>query len=441
MSYIKSKKKIIVFFIIFLLSFNIVADYKIKEAQAFDFVVTPTMLWALGTLVTATGIVALNQEQIVDMGSRVWERVKEKNIENGIVILKNGIAAGLKINSTLKDAVAWVAENLPTERTANISNVVGSNSYTFSPDFFPGPFTGTYSVDKFYNTMNIVTDYSVTVPEGETATVTIEGAFSSGTYRLHSGINTFRVMSYYNSKHSSGVPRWCVYIWEPSSQYTCGYSWKAYATSTFFPSDFTITFPDNVYNIVQGVYDYIPYDNTKVRENYTDDKLPVSLPYTDDVPGYISIPSDSALDIPISQDLPLDWDTAKEIIKPIPLDEANDIPGETDIPGEIDFPLDDIFDNTTTKTIDFSPLYFSFKDKFPFSIPFDVYNIVKQFETEKKEPIFYVDMSGFSSGESVEAGFTIDLTKFEVLFSIARFFILVSFVVILALKTRDIIKG
>lgn len=94
-------------------------------------------------------------------------------------------------------------------------------------------------------------------------------------------------------------------------------------------------------------------------------------------------------------------------------------------------------------SIDFSPLYFSFADKFPFCIPFDLIRMVKEFQAEEEKPIFKVDMSGFSSGKLAkgEVGFTIDLTKFDDLILIVKTLTLVSFIFGIAFKTRDIIKG
>lgn len=88
--------------------------------------------------------------------------------------------------------------------------------------------------------------------------------------------------------------------------------------------------------------------------------------------------------------------------------------------------------------IDFSPLYVSFADKFPFCIPFDIYESVKSFKTNPIPPTFTIPFSeAFKGGTDIE----IDFGIFKPLFSIVRYCFLVTFMFWLFTKTRDIIKG
>ena len=86
----------------------------------------------------------------------------------------------------------------------------------------------------------------------------------------------------------------------------------------------------------------------------------------------------------------------------------------------------------------------SLEDKFPFCIPFDLKKQLDSFKASSKKPIFKVDMSAFDSSHKLQKDsviLNIDLTIFEKIFDILRYFILISFVVFLVIKTRDLIRG
>lgn len=70
---------------------------------------------------------------------------------------------------------------------------------------------------------------------------------------------------------------------------------------------------------------------------------------------------------------------------------------------------------------------------FPFCVPFDLINQIKVLNSPPKEPVFNVNL--FPKWEN--SSFTIDLTKFEIWTKILRFFIIISYTVILISKTRD----
>lgn len=76
---------------------------------------------------------------------------------------------------------------------------------------------------------------------------------------------------------------------------------------------------------------------------------------------------------------------------------------------------------------------------FPFCIPFDLYNCFTGFNATPIEPKFTVNFAGSALTEagSVE----LDLTKFEVVFQIVRYFTFASFVVGLILVTRQLVRG
>lgn len=90
--------------------------------------------------------------------------------------------------------------------------------------------------------------------------------------------------------------------------------------------------------------------------------------------------------------------------------------------------------------LDFSPLYVA-TNKFPFCLPFDVYNLIKSFETTRKAPVFTVSFSKVAQVTGVGGGeFSIDFgnEQFSKIVLIFRTFVLFAFCIMLAFKTKSI---
>ena len=93
-----------------------------------------------------------------------------------------------------------------------------------------------------------------------------------------------------------------------------------------------------------------------------------------------------------------------------------------------------------TKALDFSGFSnISLFDKFPFCIPFDLVNAVNQLNAPPEAPVFKVDFKGtiMESAGSIE----IDMSNFEQLAKILRFFEFFGFVAGLIVVTRNLIRG
>ena len=136
-----------------------------------------------------------------------------------------------------------------------------------------------------------------------------------------------------------------------------------------------------------------------------------------------------------------DTETPPEQEPETPPEQEPDTPPEDDTPS--DTPPDEELGDLDTE-IDLSPLFISLGEKFPFCIPFDLKRQIDNFQAEQKAPIFKVDMSAFdTSGKLMRDGavLTLDLTIFEKLFLVVRYFILISFCIYLMIKTRDLIRG
>lgn len=93
-----------------------------------------------------------------------------------------------------------------------------------------------------------------------------------------------------------------------------------------------------------------------------------------------------------------------------------------------------------TGTLDFSGFQnIGLSSVFPFCIPFDLKNALVGFNVTPADPIWEISFEG--TFMSAAGTYVLDMTKFEKLFAIVRFFIYGGFVVSLILLTRKIIKG
>lgn len=93
-----------------------------------------------------------------------------------------------------------------------------------------------------------------------------------------------------------------------------------------------------------------------------------------------------------------------------------------------------------TGSLDFSGFQsIELYNKFPFCIPWDLKNCFVDFNVSPLEPKFVYDFSGtpLSAAGTVE----IDLTKFDSLFQIVRYFVFAGFAVGLIVITRNLIRG
>ncbi|HGM3821816.1 TPA: hypothetical protein ACKOIO_003965 [Clostridioides difficile] len=103
------------------------------------------------------------------------------------------------------------------------------------------------------------------------------------------------------------------------------------------------------------------------------------------------------------------------------------IPGDSVVDPPIDPPVDPPIDppvDIPVVDINFKPLVdamSNFKEKFPFSLPWDLSRIFGIFDVTPKSPVWEITL--------ISAKFTIDMTIFEKFFDISRFFIYLSFLV------------
>lgn len=111
---------------------------------------------------------------------------------------------------------------------------------------------------------------------------------------------------------------------------------------------------------------------------------------------------------------------------------------EIELPGEDNINKDDY---STPKKIklNFTPLYLNLKDKFPFCLPWDLYNVIKGLVSEKKCPSYEISFADTPLVGGKNSKFTIDFKKFDKLINILRYFELLAFVAFLIKKTNDLL--
>lgn len=79
------------------------------------------------------------------------------------------------------------------------------------------------------------------------------------------------------------------------------------------------------------------------------------------------------------------------------------------------------------------------EDFFPFCIPFDLYELIQEFNTPAVTPKFTytIGFGGLFDSEDIE----IDLTPFDTVAQVFRIMMAIGFAVFLIIKTRDLIRG
>lgn len=129
------------------------------------------------------------------------------------------------------------------------------------------------------------------------------------------------------------------------------------------------------------------------------------------------------------------------------INDINDTYGNTSEDTEIDTPSDKVIDETDysipeSVTLDFSPLMLAgstLTEKFPFCLPWDLYNCFSNLQAEETVPKFEVnfDEEYFVGGGTL----TLDFEVFEPLVDIVHWGTLVLFVISLIFATKKIIGG
>lgn len=140
-------------------------------------------------------------------------------------------------------------------------------------------------------------------------------------------------------------------------------------------------------------------------------------------------------DKPIPSKVPTDVPYPEDPVVPDPVVPPAPVPDEDDLPPDADEGDDPFAGADEGKTIDWDPLKgIGLHKKFPFCIPWDLYDSFKTFNVEGEAPRWEVEFLG-------DTEFVIDFVQFEEWARIVRWGVLILFNLGLILITRNIIRG
>lgn len=452
----KNYKKLIIIFSIFFLSFNIVTEYKREEAKAIA-IVDDIFFWTIGALlISATGIAVQSGGQ-VELGrlfTNKWVSAgnkKEELLVKGI----NGTLKGLYITNKLKSFINDFSfpSSVPSINNSDVDAISGLKNY----DSASGVLKGNEAISKLDS--NIKGSF----PKGYLFSIRIPSSAVSLNIRTYMGTFSIPVNGIENnllrlaidsvgSTGMSGYGYVYYHLYDVSNNFLSSYQYKlwdtVYTRMTWIrgvtskdvngnempvtlqePLDFDLTSIDTTVmnkNLVQDLPDkgYLPLPTTEVIES----SKGTTIPREDIKTRVEGIPLEGDKAGTLNPDGSLELDNTKEW----------DIPKEIPEEGSLDGVLDDIFNPSTTKSLDFTPLQLSLADKFPFCIPFDFIKVFNIFTSNAVTPNFVITMPEnlIGGGSSFEFNFN----KFEKLAAILRFFILIFFITNLIKYTRDLIS-
>lgn len=442
---VKRYKKLLIIICIFFFTFFTFTEYKEQEVKANvlagaigGMMLEGSGAAAAGAIVAAGPYIAAFA--VISIGAGIVYKNREE-IQAGLV---NAYNYAKTQGKNLMDYFSTDVNGNVSVKSEGVNLIKSSvKNYLADPSIVSG-LVGEYTVPAYNGSPGILNiSFPLTSNDSDLLILNIKGQHLSSTRTPGTTIKLDGKELLFNSNIFDGIYTDGIYI---ALEYSAS-GWKFWSSTDSFSS---------LKNIMSKTVNGQRYGNSICADLTISNKtigtdsanvsvsrlLGDSLGNTDSVDADVTFRNpalESEKDISVSIPTDLTWDKVidKTWDKTLEAESEKTIPDE----GTGEGTKDDIFNPTIRKQLDFSPLYLSFATKFPFSIPFDLARIIGDFKANKQEPIFYIDMSGFDSTDSTSAGFEIDFTKFTTLFDIVRTFILVSFIVFLAIKTRDIIKA
>lgn len=393
------KKKVVIFAIclsvFFTSSFGIYFD-RTRDAYAFDFVITPTLCYALvSTALVGSGVIWHNRNDIVEVGTRVYNHLKAQTEPITNLIKTTALIGGAKAIQLTTTGATMIGDFIDSFKS--VKKTVSSDDYS-----------------KVYPNYSSILDNNYSYKFNTGASVVLKNSTTGATI---SYTDIYTLKAYNNSLAGLREDGSFRFIWAPSS-YDTILSINGSTEGSVCVSPPSVS--------LKNYSGSISADNPIVANP----SLPgIGLGVTE---------KDGVL----TPDLSIDDVVGKDVVDGT-INGVLNVPVDNVVNPPIDTPIDkpDISDPSlpSNVNIDFSPLYFSFADKFPFCIPFDLVNSIRSFSVKREIPKFDIkfDDNYFLGGGS----FIIDFTDFSWIATILRYFILLTFVVSLVKITRDLMKG
>lgn len=400
------KRKFIILTLCFTLIFS---SINYKRVNALDFVISPTILAIVSTLAVGTGIALQGADDIYDIGRLFYEYVDRNNELTWDIIQTTfasalSIGESISINNDILDICKGFFDsvfNLPSDTSiSKIGNYAGIPVLT--------------GVD--HNNFNKYSHLAMSIYEGtkignyDTVRVNSEGLIEFGTSANitlpFSETGGYKI--FINAMRDTGS---MIYRY-----YHNGSRWVMYGSSSF----------KYTYSSINGTYVDVPYNGGYSWDNVEDKK--------NEGTGDLFLPIPNNVGDLVGKNPSDVWEGNYE--NGLVGDKPLSIP-DVDSPS-ISVSGDDVFVNsgvsdTPTDTpswlpsfpsfgneLDFSPLYMTnIKEKFPFSLPWDLKNIIDIFDVAPSAPKFETTFLG--------QNIILDFSYFEEWAVIIRFFISIIF--------------
>lgn len=243
-------------------------------------------------------------------------------------------------------------------------------------------------------------------------------------------MDTGKCMSHYTAEFDSS---------NPNTDFNC----RLFGSDSFYSGTFDLKVSGPSLSDLYGSICVDGIINLPKVDDKTDDDV---LPYLDSDSISISNSKVQANDLvaenvdasDIAKDLGYEGtlDLSRAIDDGVSIDKADT--KEIELPGEDNINKDD-FSTPSKVKLNFTPLYLNLKDKFPFCLPWDLYNVIKGLVSEKKCPSYEISFADTPLVGGKNSKFTIDFKKFDKLINILRYFELLAFVAFLIKKTNDLL--
>lgn len=414
----KYKKQIL---IICLITFLFLPFQKYEEPKAELLTLTTGAIVGCVALAVACGVVIANHETFEDVGTRVWEYVSAipNSVEQVGDKIKFNITKGL-----IENLVPWLVDNIPRE-SVYLEQTIETNG------------------NDWYTSKTI--DLNTT----DSSRVALFTAY---------GEKSDVIQVYYKSQSASDFFSIPISITISSSNPS------AYFYTRYDSNEKCVTLNANgarQHNLSKEKYKFmefkvigaskivdsvcIPYGSDvdelgsvsldKPREYFPSGTGSISVPVNYPLDSYspsVSAPIGSLNDLVLEgSGIVVEADSVTDGVTDGVTDDTTDNVGDGTLEG------DGSLDVPSVAGIDFSPLYISLSDYFPFCIPFDLYNMISDFQVSKEVPIFEVN---FPEDSFIGGGtFTVDFSNYDKIVTIFRYFCLLFFVTNLIKITRRLI--
>ena len=427
-------------FLILTLCFTIIfSSINYKKIDAFDLVMTPTLLGITATLALGTGIAIKNNEGLYDVAKGMVNflginKIKEMNQAmatigfhaiNGLISIPKKVHEPIKNYfdnvfkpSTSTDVNIGTLGGLPSvynptsdwvDKDDFINEVVVSGDYKIS--FKAHHLVPTYRIARIYYKDNLIKELIMGhyYEYSNIRLISKSGNLYLG-YMYHTSNYSKYCEDMISSLASFGGDSSISMPYVPGS-----YDWdKVGSSQGVNEGDLGIYVPGNVGDLVGNP----PGDITKPYDG-------VYVPG-----GVISIPGVSNPSIELDSDITIPGD----IVTDSPIDPPIDSPIDPPIDSPINPPIGGVIPSFPSfgDSLDFSPMYLTnINEKFPFSLPWDIGRLIQKFDVIPKAPIFKVPI--------VTSEIELDLTIFDEWAVIVRFFILIGFALSLILISTKLL--